>query len=131
MNLTMLREIIRELVEESLQEEKVLFNNAIAKIEDTEHSRERKRRDNNEGAPLTDKEITSNLIKALPKLKQHYRDGLIPENEKVWLYNPETKANIVIEYHVTKDDKNKIKILTVMRVANFRNSKDTTLKIEI
>lgn len=137
-----LKQIIREILEEGVDcvlyddnscliEEKVIYNSQIAKIEDTLHSRERKRRDNNVGAPLVDKEIVNSLLIALKPLKDAYRNNEIPDNKKVHIFNKKTNANIVIEYHVTTEGKNKIKVLTVMRTQDFWVSDDTSKTIEV
>lgn len=113
-------------------EEKVLYNDDKLKVVDTYHSRERKRRLNNQGRPITDKEIMRDIKRAIPQLKEEHRNGNIPENKKVWLYNPKSRLNVVIEYKVVPEtERNKIKILTVMRHNNFHPSKDTTKKIII
>jgi len=113
-------------------EEKVLFNSDFLKITDTLHSRERKQRQENQGRPVTDRDILTILQQTLPDLKNAFLDGTIPENKKVWLYDPKSRLNAIIEYEVVRGSgKQKITILTVMRHNDFHNSKDTTKKIVV
>jgi len=111
-------------------EEKVLYMSDFLKIVDTLHSRERKNRQENQGRPVTDRDILTILQKTLPDLKQAYLNGEIPENKKVWLYDPKSRLNAIIKYEVVSaTGRQKITILTVMRHNDFHNSEDTTKKI--
>jgi hypothetical protein len=113
-------------------EEKVLYNSDFLKIVDTLHSRERKQRQENQGRPVTDRDILTILQQTLPDLKKAYLDGEIPENRKVWLYDPKSRLNAIIEYDVIEETgKQKITILTVMRHNDFHNSRDTTKRIVV
>jgi len=110
-------------------EEKILHDDENYRIVDTFHSRERKRRGNNEGSLITDKHIMSLLKIAIPVIEKEHIDGNIPENGKVWLYRPQHRLNVVIQY--INGSPSIIKILTVMRHHDFHPSKDTTKKIVI
>lgn len=113
-------------------EEKVLYNSEFLKIVDTLHSRERKHREENQGRPVTDRDVLTILQQTLPELKQAYLDGEIPANKKVWLYDPKSRLNVIIEYDVIRETgRQKITILTVMRHNDFHNSADTTKRIVV
>jgi len=113
-------------------EEKTLYNTDELKIVDTLHSRERKQRDNNVGRPVTDKDILKAIFKSLPQLKNDYLYDMMPENGKVWIFDPKTNLNVIIEYVVVAETgRVKITVLTVMRTPKFGNSGDTTKKVLI
>ena len=113
--------------------EKVLYNDDKLKIVDTDHSRKRKRRSNNQwNKPITDKEILTIINNALPQLVEAYNNGEIKNNDKVWLYNPYHRLNVIISFKVIKDtNKIRITILTNMRHNKFHNTSDTQKKIVV
>ena len=115
---------------EMYMEERVLHNDNVLKISNTLHSQQRKYRSNNQGRSITDKEILALINKLLPTIQTEYKNGNIPSNGKIWLYDSKSRLNVVIEYKlVNTTKKQKITILTVMRHNNFHPSKDTTKKI--
>jgi hypothetical protein len=115
------KEFIQESTILTIKNRKINIDLSSIDLKDTKHSKERLDRPENEGDPITEKEIVTAIEQAIQSIMSDVANGELKQNANVWINNTKTKLNLIIEINFKKGT-DTITVVTVLRKSKFKSS---------
>ena len=119
---------LQQLLEDKLgniRNAKVSIDIKDLDLHGTIHSKERQTRADNQGRDITVGEIVADLNKAIPAIMNDYANGELANNASFLIHNTKSNLNVIASIRMQKG-KDFIKVITVMRKADFKIDPTTT-----